>query len=150
MQKKIFTIPAIGSEDMIEEMNAFLRGQKVLGAEQQILQQNGMTYWTFCITYLPSSYATAKGESVDYKKQLTDTQFKWFARFREIRKEMSQKEAIPAYSVFTDKELSAIAILAEKKELTDTSMRKINGISEKRVEKYGQTLIAACEAICGE
>lgn len=46
--------------------------------------------------------------------------------------------AVPAYAVFTDAELAEMSRLNE---LTSQNVQKIEGIAEKRMNKYGVSLI---------
>ncbi|MCB0376036.1 MAG: HRDC domain-containing protein, partial [Sinomicrobium sp.] len=61
--------------------------------------------------------------------------FARFSRMREIRKTIAREEAIPAYAVFTDEELAAIAKMEPP--LTEAGLKTIKGIGKKKVEKYG-------------
>lgn len=51
MQVRIFTIPLFGGEETIEEMNKFLRGNKVVDITKSLVQQGDVAYWSFCVTY---------------------------------------------------------------------------------------------------
>jgi Superfamily II DNA helicase len=133
MQLKFFSIQAPGGEHTAEEMNLFLRSKKILSVERHLSVTERGTYWHVCIEYLDEASAYGSKEKVDYKKILDDDSFARFARYKEIRKAIAQEESLPAYAVFTDEELAAMAKMAA---LTATEMLKIKGISEKKVEKY--------------
>lgn len=149
MQIKLFTISLFGNEDALEEMNKFLRGNKVVDISKNLVQQGDVSYWTFCVTYLIGSPPKVqqpqfeKKEKVDYKQVLGEVEFARFSLLRSIRKKLAETDAVPAFAVFTDAELSE---LAKMEELTPQAMMKVDGIGEKRVEKYGK---AMCE-ILGE
>ena len=50
MQIKIFTIP-IGTEDtQIEELNHFLRANKIIDVKRELASIDGRDCWSFCIT----------------------------------------------------------------------------------------------------
>ena len=142
MQIKIISVPVIGGEALNEELNAFLRGRKILEVEQQLVERNGGACWTFCIRYVDkkASPESAGKQRKDYKKALSKEAFDRFARYRAIRKEMAEKDGVPAFAVFTDKELSG---LAELEELTPVSMKTVKGIGDKKVEKYAERFIKA-------
>jgi superfamily II DNA helicase RecQ len=57
-----------------------------------------------------------------------------------LRKQIAAKDAVPAYMVFTDEELAALAKLSV---ITKQEMLKIKGIGDKKVEKYGEQMISA-------
>lgn len=142
MQIKIFTVPLFGGEEATEEMNKFLRGNKVIDITKSMVHQGDVAYWAFCVTYLlgvpPKAQSPMeKKDKVDYKQVLGEPEFKRFSLLRAIRKRLAEADAVPAFAVFTDAELAELAKLAE---LTPKQMLIVNGIGEKRVEKYGEPL----------
>ena len=148
MQFKIFNIPIPESESEMEEMNRFLRGNRIVAVEKQLLSVGNANYWSFCVQYI---YGTAgmpqntlqseRKEKVDYKNVLDAPAFEIFSKLRTYRKQIAENDAVPAYAVYTDAELAEIAKLAE---ITPKNLLTINGIGDKRVEKYGKIL---CEMI---
>lgn len=142
MQYKVFTIPIMGGETVQEEMNRFLRGNKVVDVEKQLITINNNAYWSFCVQYIYGieNKIESNGErreKVDYKSVLDEATFARFSKLRAIRKQIAEQDAIPAYAVFTDAEL---AELAKLNELTEKSMLSVYGIGEKKVKKYGELL----------
>lgn len=143
MQVRIFTIPLFGGEETIEEMNKFLRGNKVVDITKSLVQQGDVAYWSFCVTYLsgvPPKVQQPQGErkeKVDYRNVLDSPTFARFAVLRAIRKRLAEEDAVPAFAVFTDAEL---AEMAKMEEMNAKSLLKIDGIGDKRVEKYGEPL----------
>ena len=112
MQIKIFTIPVIGSEDFTIEFNKFLNSNKIIDIQQNFSSDLG-GYWTFCVRYInnsPISGSSTK-EKIDYKNVLSEKDFMVFSKLRELRKEIAVADAVPAYAVFTDEELSKIVQL---------------------------------------
>ena len=141
MQYKIFSISLL-DEDRVEDMNRFLRGTKVVHVEKQLITVSEGTFWTFCIQYIGTDMKTDRpfGDpkaKVDYKQILDESTFAKFSKMRECRKQLADSDAVPAYAVFTDAELSEIAKLSE---LTEKALRSIPGIGAKKVEKYGKQL----------
>ena len=139
MQIKLFTIPCSESNELNEELNRFLRGNKIVNIEKQFYISNCEAYWSFCITYLPNQNVQHqdKKEKVDYKEVLDENSFVRFTQLRSLRKILAEKDAVPAYAVFTDAELSLIAQLDE---VNESSVKKIQGIGDKRMEKYGNLI----------
>ena len=122
MQIKIFSILIGGGDSMMEEMNHFLRANKIIDIKKELAMIDGNSCWTFCITYLqdnrPADTFTANSKSgsgtkVDYKEVLDAETFERFSAFRKIRKQIAESEAVPAYAVFTDAELAEIAKLKD-------------------------------------
>lgn len=133
MQVKIFAIQIPGGDPVNEELNQFLRSKKILSVENQLIQNGQGAYWCFYVKYLDEPGDREKTK-VDYRQVLDEVTFKRFARLRDIRKQISLEEAVPAYVIFTDEELAA---LAKIETLTIASMKTVKGIGEKKVEKYG-------------
>ncbi|MDE5611389.1 MAG: HRDC domain-containing protein [Odoribacter sp.] len=142
MQYEIFTVPVVESGEMMERMNRFLRGHKVVQVDKELVVLGDCAYWSFCVNYLEvvSSVALAgeRREKVDYKNVLSEEHFKVFSQLRMYRKRIAEQDAVPAYAVFTDAEL---AMLSQLEDLTAQAMLNVSGIGKKRVEKYGALLI---------
>lgn len=143
MQYEIFTIPVFNPEEGIEKLNRFLRGHKVVNIEKQFYVLGGDAYWSFCITYLQGQNIVQhdKKEKVDYKEILDENSFAKFTKLRSLRKILAEKDAVPAYAVFTDAELSMISQLDV---INESNVRKIQGIGDKRMEKYGNMICEIC------
>lgn len=136
MQIKMYSIPVMGGELLMEEMNVFLRTKKVLQVEKHFLPTSQSGSWTFCISYLDDVSITDKDKpKTDYSKILDEAGFKRFTKMREIRKRLATEDALPAYAIFTDEELSNIAKIED---LSLAKIKTIKGIGDKKVEKYGQ------------
>lgn len=143
MQIKIISIPAVGGERQNDELNVFLRSKKILQVDKTLVNSDNQAFWSFCIKYIDDATLNDGDKAkVDYRQVLDEGTFKRFAKLREIRKQIAQAEAIPAYAIFTDEELSNIAKLDE---LTITTLKSIKGIGTKKVEKFGERLIKAME-----
>ena len=122
-------------------MNRFLRGNKILEVENQLVSNESGAYWCFCVKYIektsrPASYEKAK--KVDYKQVLDEATFKKFSRLREIRKKVAADEGVPAYAVFTDEELAGLAKLDT---ITNKTMLSVKGIGDKKVERFAKHFI---------
>ena len=144
MQIKIFSIPIGGDESAIEEMNLFLRANKIVDIRKELATVGCNSCWTFCITYILNNNPQAiknNGENkIDYKKVLPPDIFERFSALRKLRKQIADNDAVPAYAVFTDAELAEIAKLDK---LTLTALQNIPGIGKKKVEKYGNMFVNA-------
>lgn len=148
MQIKIFTFPI--SDADTEEMNAFLRGHKIVEIRKEIVVYANMAYWTICVTYMPSAINPSfpeRKEKVDYKNILEPAVFDRFSVMRTLRKQIAEKDAVPAYSVFIDAEL---AEFAKAEPLTLSAMQKVQGVGTKRMEKYGELFLQLYTEMCNE
>ena len=145
MQYRIFTINAEYAS--CEEMNTFLRGRKIVEVEKHFYAMQTAAFWTFCVSYIdeiPNNQTAIKKEKIDYKDVLDEKSFEKFIALREMRKDIAQKEGIPVYAVFTNEEMANIAKLDN---LSLNALQSINGIGEKRVEKYGKAVIETLSKI---
>jgi superfamily II DNA helicase RecQ len=143
MQIKLFTIPIADDGNAILEFNKFLASHKVLETEQHFFQNEKGAVWCFCVRYLGNAAngftGAASNIKIDYKTVLSEAEFSVFSRLREIRKEIAMADAVPAYAVFIDEELANICRLSE---ISATQIQTIKGIATKRMEKYGNVLVA--------
>ncbi len=140
MQIKVFTIPVIDQEGVMEEMNTFLRSKKVLQVTQKLLgRKPGAACWTFVVTYVDDVGTAERFRGkIDYKEVLGPAEFNRFSAMRDIRKALALENKVPPYVIFTDYELSEMAKLEE---ITLEAMRKVKGIGESKVEKYGNKFL---------
>ena len=142
MQFRVFTVP-IANGGAADEMNRFLAGHRILAVHREFVSDGTSSCWTFCVEYLEVPGGGMSGnrrERVDYKEVLPPVQFEVFSRLRECRRELAQRDGLPAFAVCTDEQLAAMAKIAP---LTPSNLKQIDGIGEAKVEKYGEALIAA-------
>lgn len=145
MQLKFFTIPILSEIDGEEKINSFLHSVKVLEIKRELVAFADSAYWAVCVLYMAQNsserVAGNQKEKVDYKELLSEKEFKRFCQLRKIRKQLADEDAVPAFAVFTDSELSEIC----RVEVVDlASLRSVNGIGAKKIEKYGVKL---CEIL---
>ena len=143
MQIKLFSIPQYGDDSSEEELNRFLRAHRIVEINKQFVPESRC--WAFCVTYLegskPEPTATStmlRKTKIDWKSQLSEKEFDRFAKMRVLRKQLAESEGCAAYMVLTDAEMAKIATLENP---TLAMLRAIDGLGEKRVEKYGQIFI---------
>jgi len=142
MQIRIFNIPITDNGAFATEMNRFLAGQKVLEIEQHFYKNENGAFWSFCVRFIAgiatSTFLSANKKKIDYRDMLDEKTFAIFSKLRECRKIIAANDAVPAYAVFTDKELADIAKLPI---LEANKLIAIVGIGDKKVHKYGNVLI---------
>lgn len=149
MQVRLFTLPVFAGNDIVEELNHFLRTVRVLEIQKEFVNSTSGQYWVFCVTYLPITGAgvgntvmpNERREKIDYKNVLSDVEFERFSLLRKIRKQLAEDDAVPPFAVFTDAEL---AELARNEVLSPSSMRSVAGVGKKKIEKYGNKM---CEIV---
>ena len=140
MQIKLFTIPIGDSGAALYDMNRFLRGNKILEVQNQLISNENGAYWCFCVRYIEKSFSSTGDtrRKVDYKQVLDEAIFQKFSKLREIRKKVAADEGIPAFAVFTDEELAGLAKLET---ITEKTMLSIKGIGDKKVERFAKHFI---------
>ncbi|GAB6120552.1 HRDC domain-containing protein [Dysgonomonas termitidis] len=141
MQFKLFTVPTSDDGAAIEEMNKFLRSHKILEVEQQLVSTRTGSQWHFCVKYLANAQIENKPQNavrIDYKEVLDEKAFAVFSLLREIRKKIAGEDSLPVYAVFTNEELAGIAVLSE---ITVESIKEVNGVGDKKAERFGKRLV---------
>ena len=136
MQYKTFIIPVQSSAKEEEELNAFLRSNKIITVSKEFLAAERI--WCFLVEYVEDNSSVKSTGKVDYMKILSAEDFAVFSKLRTLRRDLSQKEKIPAYAVFTDEQLYKIT-KENPKSIQD--LQKINGIGQSKAEKYGVAFI---------
>lgn len=136
MQLKLFTMPVFGGEAVEDELNKFLRSHRVLQLERHYCSDNG-GYWAMLVEYAdgdPIAEAPPQTRQPrDVTAGMSDEEKQRYNMFRDIRKDLAQQKACPAYLVFTNEEL---AILARQPELTDDSVKGLKGIAPQRLKDH--------------
>lgn len=140
MQIKLFTIPIGDSGSAQEEMNRFLRGNKIIEVQNQLISNENGAYWCFCVRYIERAFVPAEAHKgkTDYKHVLDEATFQKFSKLREIRKQAAAEEGVPAFAVFTDEELAGLAKLEK---ITPQTMLSVKGIGDKKVERFAKHFI---------
>ena len=137
MQIKLFTMPAYGGEAAEEEINRFLRSHRVLQLERHYVADNG-GYWAMLIEYadgdpVAEAPPASRRDRKDPTEGMTDEEKARFNVYRDIRKVVSQRRAIPPYLVFTNEEL---AILARLPVVNEETVKGLKGIAPQRLKDY--------------
>ena len=83
MQIKLFIIPITDTGVMLEDMNKFLRANKILETETHLVQNERGASWCFCVKYIEQSnlntFSVSK-EKIDYRQILDETTFAKFSK----------------------------------------------------------------------
>ena len=136
-QINTFFIPLTDPVERQEELNAFLRGHRVLQIDRAFSGKG----WVFCVEWLEGdgpSKEKWRGRRIDYREILEPEVFVRFAALRERRKAIARDEGVPPYMVMTDAQL---AEAAKPELLTESVLRSIEGFGEARFKKYAVKLL---------
>ena len=143
MPFEFIQIPANGQGSAKEELNKLLRGGRIASVRKEFVGNGEDSFWAFCIEFLDGPVGAEKsrssGPKVDYKEVLSVADFAVFAKLRDLRKAISEKEAIPAYAIFTNEQLAAM-VTGRVDGLS--ALGEINGVGTARIEKYGAAFVA--------
>ena len=146
MQLRFFTIPIHGGGDIADELNRFLAGSRILSIDRQLVQDGANSAWAICVGFesagqgRPSSATggTNKQGKVDYREVLNEADFTVYAHLRSLRKEIADREGLPAYALFTNEQM---AEMVQRRVVTAATMREIQGIGDARIEKYADAFL---------
>ena len=75
--------------------------------------------------------------------QLDDVQQQRFQALRTWRAATAKEQAVPAYVVFNDKTLAAIA---ERRPATMVELSTVSGVGESKLERYGDAVLEVLAA----
>ena len=137
-----FTFFRIHKENLAEvtmELNHFLRAHRIVNVDRQFVGDGEKSCWFFCVEYFETGLREeANGQfphaKVDYREVLSAPDFALYSKLRDKRKALAEAEAVPPYTIFTNEQL---AEMVTSKADSLAALRKINGIGEARVTKYG-------------
>ena len=152
MPLKFFHISSRDPATMEAELNAFLARHRVVTVERRFVECGAESFWALCVDYLmgePGSGVNhgAPGRAerkIDYKELLTPEQFEIFAKLRDLRKQLAEKDAVPVYAIFTNEQMAA---MVQKNPNSRAELREIDGIGEAKVEKYAEPFLALLQAL---
>lgn len=146
MAFEFIQIPANGQGSAKEELNKLLRNGRIASVKKEFVSNGEDSFWAFCIEFLDGTLGVVDrgrgsiGPKIDYKEVLNEADFAVFARLRDLRKVISEKEVIPAYSIFTNEQLAAM-VTGKMDSLT--ALGTIPGVGAARLEKYGASFLAS-------
>lgn len=110
MRLHFVTVPIHGCTAAEEELNQFLATHRVIAVDRQLVSDGARSAWAICVTYVdasPSATADAAGKKrVDYREILPDAEFQVFAKLRDLRKQLAEREGVPPYALFTNDQLA--------------------------------------------
>ena len=132
-----------GNSVMEDELNAFLRGHRILNVQRELVNNGQMSCWCCCVEYIegakpPELPRSGGKEKIDYRNVLSEADFEKFRILRECRKIVAEEEAVPPFAVFIDEHLAAFA---QKAELNEGALKSVSGVGEKKIEKYGKRFL---------
>lgn len=145
MRVKFFAIPALDPAGGEAELNAFLAQHHISSIDRELVTTSQGVFWMLAVTYVDSasrvqSASRAARDKTDYKEVLTPEDFQVYAELRRLRKELAEREGVPLYALFSNKQLAA---MAQQRTASLEELRRIEGVGEARTQKYGKAFLAA-------
>lgn len=108
MQLQFFKVP-VHVANAADELNRFLSTHRVSSIDRQFVADGPNSAWSICVTYEagdPPRPTTKAKERIDYREILPEDQFRIFSKLRDLRKELSERDEVPAYTVFNNEHLA--------------------------------------------
>ncbi|MEM1166267.1 MAG: ATP-dependent DNA helicase RecQ [Planctomycetota bacterium] len=101
---------------------------------------------TVTLTEPPAGTSTARRSSGHAEvADLTPSERALFEKLRGLRREIAESQDVPAYVVFSDATLRSMSRIRPR---TVPSMRRVSGVGETKLERYGQAFFDAIEVFC--
>lgn len=145
MQIKLFAIPVYTDNALEEEMNRFLRGHRVIEVIHEFISEKGL--WCFCVKYVEGAdfrKGYAKNNQMDYKDILSNEAFTQFVKLRKARKRIAEEDGIPAFVIFTDKQMADLAQLGPP---YSENMEKVEGMGKGKASRYAERFERLLESL---
>jgi superfamily II DNA helicase RecQ len=121
----------------LEDLNSFLRAQRVAAATHHLVPVAGGTMLVFVVETV-GPVAGGPDLKIDYRERFNPEEFAVFSRLREERKKWAAEEGTPVYVVFTNAQL---AEMVTRRARSGAELRQIEGVGEARLQKYGARLV---------
>ena len=141
MPFEFIQVPAHGGSSGKEELNRLLRSGRIVSVRKEFVAAGEDSFWAFCVEFLEGAVPVEKGRGVakvDSREVLGEEEFLMFSKLRDWRRTMVEKEAVPAYAIFTNEQLAG---MVTAKVGTLSALGLIAGIGQARVEKYGEAVL---------
>lgn len=142
MKMQFFLIPIRDPHDATDELNAFLSSHRVVHTERQFVADGANSLWSICVSYVEGDgrpgASDRRQRKVDYREVLPEADFAVFVKLRTLRKELADREGVPAYALFTNEQL---AEMVQKRVVSLAGLSEIGGVGNARVEKYGAAFL---------
>lgn len=150
MQIKSFVIPCSSGPEAEEELNKFLRSQRVLVVDRHFSESLGG--WAVLVQYQDGeatrSSAFDKKDAKDYSKELAPQEYERFLSLKKARAELAKTLNCPVYLILTNEEA---ARLSKFEKITPELIKTgVKGVPQRRLTDYGPELMRLIEKYAKE
>jgi len=144
-----FQVPPSGGEAE-KRLNQFLASHEVIRVEKQFLSQGLDGIWAYVVEYtktgtvpggksVPTDRKEGSGTLVDWKEKLTEAEYTRYLKLWHWRKHAAERDGVKQnFTIFTNAQL---ADMAQQVPRSLAEVRKIDGVGEGRVQKYGNEVL---------
>ena len=148
MKFRFFRIPVIASESAEDALNQFCAQNPLASVEKQFVADGANSFWSVCVTCIEheSAAKSFRKSKIDYREVLDEKQFAKFAHLRTLRKDLAERDRLPAYALFTNEQL---AEMVRQGVGSLQELAAIEGIGAARIEKYGEAFVRALNKAVG-
>jgi superfamily II DNA helicase RecQ len=145
-----FQVPIHGGEAEAK-LNQFLASHEVIRVEKQFLSAGLEGVWAYVVEFTKtgpmasgkiaaSERKDGNGALVDWKEKLTDAEYARYLKLWHWRKAAAERDGVKQnFTIFTNAQL---AEMAQKPPRSLADVRKIDGVGEGRVQKYGNEVLS--------
>jgi superfamily II DNA helicase RecQ len=146
LKYRFFHIPALDPAAETEALNRLLGQHRTLAVERHLVADGQASFWALCVVYseaesgpgAPEEAAQGRKPKVDYREVLSERDFATYAALRSLRKELAEREGVPAYALFTNEQLAA---MVRRRARTAADLAEIAGVGKARVERYADPFL---------
>lgn len=127
-----------------DELREFLKDKELISMQEHFFVRNDIPYITFVLKYFPNRVEVdqklaPKGDRDEaWRKLLTEKDMGLFNLLRDWRSQLSKKDGMPPYILFTNQQL---ALIVKKRPQSLAELTQIDGIGNGKAQKYGQEIL---------
>ncbi|GHV19541.1 hypothetical protein FACS189494_01410 [Spirochaetia bacterium] len=143
-QYRTFFVSPFGETSVCDELNKFLKSNRIVNVEKRLIEGERGTGWLFLVEYgNDNSGRNAVSNTTprtDYREILNEQEYALFDRLRTLRKELAEKQGIPVYAIFTNDHLAG---MVKKHPVSLKDIAALPGVGESRVKQYGAPTVVS-------
>ena len=142
-----FFVGPFGEDSACDELNRFLISHRIINVEKRPIDGERSTGWMFLVEYGAETKPQTTGtQRVDYREVLSEQEYAFFDRLRQVRKTVAEQQGVPVYAVFTNEHLAS---MVKKPPKTVKDLTALPRVGEARVKQFGEAFVKACLEITG-
>ncbi len=150
MKLKTFTLQLDTETGTFDDaaLVAFLADRDAVAVDEHFFVHDGLPRWALLVHYREGirrdSGGRASDQRPDWRDDLSAEEAAVFSALRSWRNNRARRDGRPAFVLFTNRQLAAIAKLQPK---TLAELATVDGVGEARVRDYGESVLAVVGGI---